>query len=1141
MSNLLALSIDVGAIGWTLLDGDSMKIKDMGTSVFPVGSDNFGMGIREVSKKSLRTQNRVKRMRNSRKRVRRNFLIKQLVANGLCPLKTDEVEREAIHAFTKSQKFIDWIKINPYHLRAKAVQEKITLHELGRIFYHLSKRRGFPFNKRIADMKNNALFRGIPGYGRMGIAELEDKMEGKTLGEYFNSILPIENVSYQKKSNSKVRNRFVSREMYVKEAHKIWETQINFHPELTEDLRNKLIGDPDDRTVKKGIVFYQKPLRSQKYRVGKCKFEPKKSRCAVSNLVYQDLLAFKWINTIKKEGKALSAEERDKIHFFFMTHNKFNFAQIKRVLKAQYIPFNKKDSDPIFGSKLNYQLSSNKLFGLEWFRFPYEKRVDIWHTLYFFNSKEKLEKYAKEKWDFSDQSAKKISQLEIDKRYAPISEKAAKNILYFLKRGVEYELSIVLAGVKNSLNEVWDNIEENDIQFIIRRVVQLYEENIRGGFIPKLQEFLLDEMQFSSFQIKKLYGNQVQTVDVKVNKKFPFGAIYDKEVNDFKNPLLKNSLFQTRKIINGVVDKYGSIDQIKAELNINLKTNKFQRFIYRLDQNRVLRIRKQFIQKLYNINVNITSLNLLKMELWEECKRTCPYTGEPIPLQLLFTEAIAVVYIHPWLNSLNDSSLNKTLCCADFSEKIKDKTPYDYFHEYEPDNWSIVVNRAKELFANTTDFPSNYKKHQRFVKRYYRIKYINNQLDDVNFVSREVACFLSQVCVKVSVSSDYTTDHLIHVLSLDKILDNTSYNFRYNDLRNHGLKSYIVAIRDKKNLEQLAKRNKYDYKVGQSSFPIPHTEFRNEIRHFLGSMLIHHKKKDRIYSIKKIEYSIGDQIFRRDNFSPRGSLHRDSIYGKRKPPNLNKAYHIRKPLESIRTMVQVQKIVDEKVKKAVIRVLGNAKLLDAQSFSPHKVFFRTKANGQLISKVSLPNKNGDRVPINKVRIRESLNTAVKLKKDIDQYVNLRNNHHVMIFKNQEEKLNEEVVSFWEAIKRKSRGRPLYQVPHRNCEIVTVLHINDMFLMGLDDPGLPLEEYAKEELTKHLYRIQKLSSNFYEFRLASNNQLNNTEYPNYIRINNFGSKKTGWLTYNPIKVEVSPVGEIKHAREKYLQKKKKAIL
>ena len=1141
MSNLLALSIDVGAIGWTLLDGDSMRIKDMGTSVFQVGSENFGMGIREVSRKSLRTQNRVRRMRNSRKRIRRNFLIKRLVAAGLCPLNSDEIEREAIHTFSKNQKFIDWIQLNPYHLRVKAIKEKITLHELGRILYHLSKRRGFPFNKRNVDMETNAIFKGIPSYGRLGIFDLEKKMEGKTLGEYLNSILPIENTSYQKNSNLRVRNRFVSREMYVKEAHRIWSTQVAFHSKLTDDLRDELIGDPVDRAISKGAVFHRKPLRSQKYRVGKCKFEPKKSRCAISNLVYQDLLAFKWINTIKKGGEVLSKEEREKVHFYFLTHKKFNFKQIKSLFKTRDIQFNKKDNELFFGSKLNYQLSNDELFGLDWFRIPHEKRVDIWHALYFFNNRQKLQNHAQEKWGFSEEAAKKIAQLEIDKRYAPISEKAAKNILYFLKRGVGYELAVVLAGVKNSLSKVWDNIEESDIQYVIRRVVQLYEDNIREGFIPKLQEFLLDEMQFSDFQIKKLYGLQAQTIDFEVNKKFPYGANEEKEVNGFKNPLLINALFQTRKVINGVVDKYGTIDQIKAELNTNLKTNKFQGFVYRLDQNRVSRNQRQFIQKLYSVNENITPLNLLKIELWEECKRVCPYTGDPIPLELLFTEAIAVVYIHPWSNSLNDSSLNKTLCCADFSEKIKDKTPYDYFHEYEPDQWDTLVNRAKDLFANTSDFPANHKKYRRFTKRYYRKNYIKNQLDDVNFVSREVACFLSKVCVKVSVSSDYTTDHLIRILSLDKFLDNSTYNFKYNDLRNHGLKSYIVAIRDMENLEQLAKINKYDYKVGASSFPIPHTEFRNEVKYFLNSMLIYHKKKDRLYSIKKMEYKIGDQIFSRNSFSPRGSLHRDSIYGRRKPPTLKTAYHIRKPLESIRTMGQVQKIVDENVKKAVMKVLDRANLSEAHSFSPYKVFFTTKANGQRTSKVSLPNKNGDRVPIKKVRIRESLNTAVKLKKDIGQYVNLRKNHHVMIFKNQEEELKEVVVSFWEAIKRKSNGRTLYRVPHKNCEIVTVLHINDMFLMGLNDPELPLEEYDNEELTQHLYRVQKLSSNFYEFRLAFNNQLNDTEHPNYIRINNFGSKRTGWLTYNPVKVEVSPVGEIKHAREKYLPKKKKAIL
>lgn len=55
MSNVLGLSLDVGAIGWTLIDGESMKVKGMGTHVFPAGSENYGAGIREVSRKSLRT------------------------------------------------------------------------------------------------------------------------------------------------------------------------------------------------------------------------------------------------------------------------------------------------------------------------------------------------------------------------------------------------------------------------------------------------------------------------------------------------------------------------------------------------------------------------------------------------------------------------------------------------------------------------------------------------------------------------------------------------------------------------------------------------------------------------------------------------------------------------------------------------------------------------------------------------------------------------------------------------------------------------------------------------------------------------------------------------------------------------------
>ena len=156
-------------------------------------------------------------------------------------------------------------------------------------------------------------------------------------------------------------------------------------------------------------------------------------------------------------------------------------------------------------------------------------------------------------------------------------------------------------------------------------------------------------------------------------------------------------------------------------------------------------------------------------------------------------------------------------------------------------------------------------------------------------------------------------------------------------------------------------------------------------------------------------------------------------------------------------------------------------------------------------------------------------------------MNLRNNHHVLIYRDESHDFKEEVVSFWKVIKRKKSGAPLYQLPNEDCELVTTLHISDMFLLDVHDLEQPIEEQPRDFIMNHLYRIQKLSSGFYEFRHAYNNQLNATEYPHYIRINNYGSKKTGWLTHNPVKVEISPIGEITYAQEKYLSKTQKLIL
>ena len=90
-------------------------------------------------------------------------------------------------------------------------------------------------------------------------------------------------------------------------------------------------------------------------------------------------------------------------------------------------------------------------------------------------------------------------------------------------------------------------------------------------------------------------------------------------------------------------------------------------------------------------------------------------------------------------------------------------------------------------------------------------------------------------------------------------------------------------------------------------------------------------------------------------------------------------------------------------------------------------------------------------------------------------------------------------------------------PKSEGEVLTYLHINDLFLLGIDNVVENLHLIPKHILRKHLYRVQKLSSKYYEFRLANKYINHSFEYPEYVRINNFGNKKTGWITHNPVKV------------------------
>ena len=127
----------------------------------------------------------------------------------------------------------------------------------------------------------------------------------------------------QEDSHYSTRNQVFYRQDYIDEFNRIWNVQSKFHPELSLDLK---------RRVSDRILFYQRPLKSQKGLVSFCEFESHQIEVVIdgkkktkltgsrvaprSSLLFQEFKIRQTLNNIeifdnsKEETRALSQEEK---------------------------------------------------------------------------------------------------------------------------------------------------------------------------------------------------------------------------------------------------------------------------------------------------------------------------------------------------------------------------------------------------------------------------------------------------------------------------------------------------------------------------------------------------------------------------------------------------------------------------------------------------------------------------------------------------------------------------------------------------------------------------------------------------------------------------------------------------------------
>ncbi len=491
MTTILGLDLGTNSIGWAIVEEYKGKfsLKDKGVRIFPEGVKNE-QG-KEISKAAERTSYRSVRRLKFRRKLRKIETLKALSEFDFCPaLTTEELNSWRYQKiYPQNEAFRSWWLTGdhtntPYYFRNLAVTEPLNLKnqrdrfKIGRALYHIAQRRGFLSNR--LDTKKES-----DGEVYTEIQNISEAKGDKTLGQYF----------YQKYLHGeKIRNHYTHREEhYLQEFQKICEVQ-----QLSDEFA----------TAIHRAIFYQRPLKSQKGLVGKCVFEPKKPRCAVSRPEFEEFRMLSFVNNIKIQTPSddkmrfLTDAEREKIVPLFFRKSKskeqFDFEDIAKKLapnkRYRFSKDTRSPGDHLFNFHMKTTVSGcpvsarfKTLFGDDFMevRFEYtrekDKKVscidihDIWHVLNTFDSEKKLADFARKRIQLNEEQVGEFTKFNLKQEYTSLSLKSINKILPFLRQGLIYSHAVFLANMENVIPpQVWEK-EENkqkirkEIQTIISR------------------------------------------------------------------------------------------------------------------------------------------------------------------------------------------------------------------------------------------------------------------------------------------------------------------------------------------------------------------------------------------------------------------------------------------------------------------------------------------------------------------------------------------------------------------------------------------------------------------------------------------------------------------------------------------------
>ena len=1155
MKRILGLDLGSASIGWAIIEEYSKevlsaednvvkdKIVAIGSRIIPLSVDEstqFSKG-QALTKNADRTKARTQRKGYDRYQLRRSLLIEKLAQLGMY-----------------SGSVLNLSKLELWGARAKAVTEKVSLLELGRVLCHLNQKRGYRTAKSdFDDEKQNAYVQQVVGRYR----ELAEK--NMTIGQYMHEEL-------KKDFAFRCKERIYPRNAYVEEYDKIMACQKAHYPDV---LTDEVI-----EHIRNYIIFHQRPLKSCKHLVGKCELErhdqningtvrncgPKVA--PASSPLFQVCKIWESINNLNIKNKRnetlpISLEQKVAIFNFMNTNEKLNATKLKTILGL-------KTNEWLIGQSVGKGLQGNNTYcaiskalgntpnkeGLLKFdlevventitdketgevrtvnviddSFEKQPLYKLWHTLYSVSDIEALRGILREKFAITDESViEELCKIDFVKSgYCNKSSRAMRKVLPYLQEGTQYHYAVVAA-----------------------------------------------------------YGEVTQTKTRQLAEK-----LMPIQKGELRQPVVEKILNQLVNLVNALLLEYGQFDEIRVELARELKQNREERELATKSINRNQKENEEIAKRIKSeYGLTPTRSRIQKYKMWDETGHICMYCGNTVDVkEFLLGSGVEVEHIIPRAVVFDDSFSNKVCACRKCNKDKGNLTAYDFMATKTDGEFEAYLERVNKLFGENEKLKT---KRDKLLTPAVELRqdFIERQLRESQYIAKKAKEMLQSICENVYSTSGTITDFLRHLWGWDNVLHNLNFD-KYQaagltelveqevngkivakeriagwskrmDHRHHAIdaltiactkQGYIQRINNLNSLKEVSfksfKDDEQDEKTRQRLTRLeryikmqPHFTMA-EVMEAVENIAVSFKGGKRAASMgKRYVFKNGKRVLKQKGIIiPRGALSEESVYGRICNSESGKREIVIKyKLEQL-SLKDINSVVDKRIKEILRERLeqfgDNAKNAFAEPLLDHQ--------GNAIRSVRCYTGLNSTVPVRYNEQGEPIS-----------FVKPGNNHHVAIYEDEKGKLQEHIATFWHAVERKKYGVPviitdLAQLwdniddnlpesfmkqlpPSATWNFKFSMQQNEMFILGMDEADYQeaMKKGDNATLSKYLYRVQKLAHNNYCFRHhletsvddkydGVKNEMLSKTMRKLIIIQSMGSV----LKYNPHKVHVSVIGKI----------------